>query len=143
MTLTGESEAALATIRDYYISLRMLTTEKGTGGSMEVVLTGLNDDRVVAKALELVDERFRAVASLQEIIVEMYEYDPTISVRTEIERRGWRIVEFEFSCNDDAADDGDGFDIDNRAMLKEGGGQGRALVVGNLTQVMEKLSLVD
>jgi hypothetical protein len=132
MTLGGESEAALAAIRDHCPNLRTITTTRGSGDWMEIKLTRLKDDGAVAKALDLIDERFRAVASLPEIMVELDEGNRTSPIRTEMRRRGWRIVELKPDSNgfwlfDDDWDEDQAenyFDINNHAILEEGGGQG-------------------
>ncbi|PQE19292.1 hypothetical protein CJF31_00009366 [Rutstroemia sp. NJR-2017a BVV2] len=99
VTFEDESEAALAAIRDYCTSLRTLTAVRESVSTMEETLLVHNQYRkgyeMPMMALQLADERFRAVASLQEIIIELDEGIPPTYLRTEMKRRGWRIVEFE------------------------------------------------
>lgn len=95
---------------------------------MEFWLDALDKLKIVTEALKLVDTHFRAISSLQEIIVEVYEDGPSDHIRRKMESHGWTIstteyVEEEccsmsFSDNeygDSGYDDynGDDYDIDN------------------------------
>ena len=58
---------------------------------MEVRLEALDYPKIVAEGLALVDARFRAISSLQEIIVEVYEDGPSDYIRREMKNHGWTI----------------------------------------------------
>ena len=96
---------------------------------MEVKLDTLDHPKIVAKALALVNARFRAISSLQEIIVEVYEDGPSGYIRREMKNQGWTISateyveesDFDRSFSDVEDDDyrydddsgGDDYDIDD------------------------------
>lgn len=63
---------------------------------MEVKLDALDHPKIVAEALALVDARFRAFSSLQEIIVEVYEDGPSNHIRREMKNHGWTISATEY-----------------------------------------------
>jgi hypothetical protein len=63
---------------------------------MEVKLYALDHLKIVAEALALVDTRFRAISSLQEIIVEVYEDGRSNHVRNEMKNHGWKISAVEY-----------------------------------------------
>jgi hypothetical protein len=51
----------------------------------------LDNLKIITEALTLVNTRFRAMSSLQEIIVEVYEDGPSAYLRRQIESHGWTI----------------------------------------------------
>lgn len=59
--------------------------------ALELKLDALGSPRIVAKALALVDARLRIISSIQEIIVQVYEDDPSGDIKTKMERFGWAI----------------------------------------------------
>ena len=133
ITLEDDSFAILANIQSCCTSLRALTTSPDSTNAMELRLDALDSPKVVAEALKLADTHFRAISSLQEIIVNVYEDGPSDYIRRKMESHGWTIsiaecVEEEdfnrslsdFGCGgygyDRRGDDGDGddsYDIDN------------------------------
>lgn len=58
---------------------------------MELKLHALDSPKIVAQAIALVNARFRAISSLQEIIVEAYEDGPSDHIRREMKSHGWTI----------------------------------------------------
>jgi len=58
---------------------------------MELKLDALDHLKIVAEALALVDASFRAISSLQGIIVEVYEDGPSNHIRRKMESHGWTI----------------------------------------------------
>jgi hypothetical protein len=60
---------------------------------MVLKLDALASPQVVAEALTLVDARFRAISSLQEIIVEVYEDGPSDNIRREMKNHGPYVLE--------------------------------------------------
>lgn len=63
---------------------------------MEVKLDALDHPKIIAEALALVDARFRAFSSLQEIIVEVYEDGLSDHIRREMKNHGWTISATEY-----------------------------------------------
>ena len=63
---------------------------------MELRLDNLDHYEIAAEALRLVDIRFRAISSLQEIILEMYEEGPSDYFRKEMKAHGWTICTTEY-----------------------------------------------
>ncbi|KAM0796797.1 hypothetical protein BDR22DRAFT_811593 [Usnea florida] len=49
------------------------------------------EPKVVTEAFELVNTHFRAISSLQEIIIEMHEKGPSDHIQKEMEGCGWKI----------------------------------------------------
>jgi hypothetical protein len=87
---------------------------------MESKLDSFVNPRIVAKALALVDAQFRAISSVQEIIVEVYDDGPSSDTRRKMESQGWTITAVErveeLDCDrslDDFEDDDDEYDIDD------------------------------
>jgi len=112
--------------------LSTLTTSLYSTSTIELRLDALDNPKVVTEALKLVNTHFRAISSLQEIIVEVYKDGPSDHIRRKIESHGWTISiteyveeedfdrsfsDFEYddygydSGGDD--DDNDTYDIDN------------------------------
>ena len=58
---------------------------------MQLRLGALDNPKVVTEALKLVNTHFRAISSLQKIVVEVYEDGPSDHIRREMESHGWTI----------------------------------------------------
>ena len=71
--------------------LSTLTTSPYSTNTVVLNLDALTTPQVVTKALTLVDARLRAISSLQNIIVEMYEGGPSDHTIREVKSRGWII----------------------------------------------------
>jgi len=63
---------------------------------MERKLDALDNPKLVAEALSLVDTRLRAILSLQEIIVEVYKDGLSDHIRKEMQSHGWTISATEY-----------------------------------------------
>ncbi|TVY53851.1 hypothetical protein LCER1_G007624 [Lachnellula cervina] len=91
-------------------------------------LDTLDYPKIVTEALTLVNTRFRAILSLQDIIIQVYEDGPSEYIKREMENLGWTVStteyvdewgsEISFGEDDcgwddhDDDDDGDSYDID-------------------------------
>ncbi len=130
VTLEDDSVGILANIQSGCANLSTLTTSLYSKNAMELRLDALDNPKVVTEALKLVNTHFRAISSLQGIIVEVYEDGPSGHMRRQIESHGWtiRITEYveeedfdrSFSDFEDddygydsGRDDDDNYDIDN------------------------------
>ena len=129
VTLEDDSVGILANIQGSCTSLSKITTSLHSTNTMELRLDALDSPKIVSEALKLVNTRFRAISSLQEIIVEVYEHGPSGHIRREMESHGWIInttedmeeEEFDRSYSDFEYDDygyeddnlDDDYDIDN------------------------------
>lgn len=97
---------------------------------MELRLDALDNPKIVTKTLKLINTHFRAISSLQEIIVDVYKDDPSGHMRRQIESHEWtiRITKYVKEENfdrsfsdfeddnygyDSGRDDDDNYDIDN------------------------------
>ncbi len=132
VTLEDDSISIFANIQSSCVNLSTLTTCIDSTNATELRLDALDHPTIVTEALELVDTRFRAISSLQEIIVEVYEDGPSDYIRRKMESHGWTINAIEnvddiednwgddYDCNDGYDDDSrnddpsdDEYDIDN------------------------------
>jgi hypothetical protein len=121
VTLEDDSLRILAKIQSDCTNLSTLTTSLGSTNSIELRLDELDHPKIVSEALALVDARFRAISSLREIIVEVYENGPSGHIRREMKRHGWTIdatenveeqgsdisfgIEYDYPSFDDTWDD--------------------------------------
>lgn len=96
ITFEDDSVRILAKIQSNCTNLVKLTTSLHSTNAMEVRLEALDYPKIVAEGLALVDARFRAISSLQEIIVEVYEDGPSDYIRREMKNHGWTIREIEY-----------------------------------------------
>ena len=131
VTLEDDSVGILANVQSGCANLRTLATSLDSTNAMEIRLDALDNPKVVTEALKLVNTHFRAISSLQEIIVEVYDDGPSDHIRRKMESHGWTISttecveedldrsfsDFESDVNgydtggDD--DDSDDYDVDN------------------------------
>jgi hypothetical protein len=91
ITLEDESDRILAKIQRSCPKLRTLKTSLFSTNAMELRLDAQDTNKIFSEALRLVDTRFRACSSLQEIIVEAYEDDLCDYLRTEMKNCGWTV----------------------------------------------------
>lgn len=96
VTLEDDSDRILAKIQSDCTTLSTLTTSLDSTNDMELRLDALDNYNIVAKALAVVDTRFKAILSLQEIIVEVYEDGPSGHIRREMKSHGWTISAIEY-----------------------------------------------
>jgi len=96
VTLEEGSDGILANIQSSCANLRTLTTSLSSTHAMELRLDALDNPKIVIEALMLVNTRFRAILSLQDIIIEVYEDGPSGYMRRKMENHGWtvRITEY-------------------------------------------------
>jgi len=103
----------LAKIRSDCTNLSTITTSLGSTNAMALELDALDKPHIVAEALALVDTHFRAITSLQQIIVKVYEDGPSAALRRVMESHGWtsnvteQADEFRFICGNEDDDDDD------------------------------------
>jgi len=91
ITLEDDSDFILATIQSDCPNLQTLKTSLGSTNAMELRLDAQDTPKILGEALKLVDTRFRASSSLQEITVEAYEDAPSDQLRREMRDCGWKI----------------------------------------------------
>jgi hypothetical protein len=91
VALEDDSVRILAKIQSDCTNLSTLITSLGSTNVMELKLDALDHLKIVAEALALVDASFRAISSLQGIIVEVYEDGPSNHIRRKMESHGWII----------------------------------------------------
>jgi len=96
VTLEEGSDSILENIQSGCANLRTLTTSLSSTHAMELRLDALDNHKIVTEALTLVNTRFRAVSSLQDIIVEVYEDGPSDYIRRKIENHGWTVNTTEY-----------------------------------------------
>ncbi|KAJ5138967.1 uncharacterized protein N7515_003815 [Penicillium bovifimosum] len=88
VSLHDASLRMLEIIQAKCTNLRTLTTLAETTYQMEAELESF-DSKVCDKALGLVAAHFRTIASLQKIVVEVYEEGPSLDIRKKMESLGW------------------------------------------------------
>lgn len=129
VALEDNSVRILAKIQSDCTNLSTLTTSLSSTNAMEHRLDALDNLTVVSQAFRLLDTRFRAISSLQEIVVEVYKDGPSDYIRREMKSYGWKISATEYvedfvsdwsfedddyRYDDDDDDDGDDdYDVDN------------------------------
>lgn len=91
VTLEEDSVSILANMQSGCANFSTLTTSLYSTNAMELRLDALDNPKVVIEALKLVNTHFRAILSLQEIIVEVYEDGPSDHIRRKMESHGWTI----------------------------------------------------
>jgi hypothetical protein len=117
VTLEEDSDGILANIQSSCANLRILTTSLSSTHAMELRLDALDYPKIVNEALTLVNTRFRAISSLQDIIVEVYEDGPSGDIRRKMDNHGWKISTSEYvkdwSTNSIFGDEDDGWGHDH------------------------------
>lgn len=58
---------------------------------MEYQLDSFDSPKICAKALALVDARFRKISSLQVVVIEVYGEGPSSDIRRKMESQGWKL----------------------------------------------------
>lgn len=96
ITLEDNSSRVLAKIQSHCTRLATLGTSFNSSNNAELELDGLDNHDIAAQALALVNERFRGISSLQNIIVEMWKTGPSESIRNEMKNHGWTFDTMEF-----------------------------------------------
>jgi hypothetical protein len=111
VTLQKDSIRALELICDRCTNLAILETSLQTTAAVELSIDSLDNPRAAAEALALVDTLFKAISSLKEIIVNVYDEAPSLYLRDKMRGYGWTITEWEaLESIRDFGSDFDGFD---------------------------------
>lgn len=92
VTIDERSDSILANIQSSCANLSALTTTLYSTNTMELRLDHLDHPKVATAALKLVDTRFRAISSITEIILEVYEDGPSDHLRRSMESYGWTLI---------------------------------------------------
>ncbi|KAF7590108.1 hypothetical protein BBP40_003264 [Aspergillus hancockii] len=116
-----DSCRTLEKIQSGFTNLRTLATSPRSKGGLEPRLGPNGGPEIVTEVLAEIDAHFRAISSLQEIIVEVYKDGISDFTRMEMESHGWviRVVEGEWderSWGDFEDDDrfySDDYDVDD------------------------------
>ena len=91
ITLEDHSARLLANIQRSCANLRTVRTSLQSTTAMEYRLDKLDHLRVATEALKMVDTKFKAMPSLPEIIVEVYEDGPSDYIRRKMTEYGWTM----------------------------------------------------
>ena len=89
--LDKDDVGILAKIQSSCANVTALTVSPYSTEAMGSMIEEQKEPKVVTEALELVNTHFRAISSLQEIIIEMYEKGPSDHIQKEMEGCGWKI----------------------------------------------------
>ncbi|KAF7889782.1 uncharacterized protein EAF02_002197 [Botrytis sinoallii] len=95
----------LSKIQNDCTSLIALETDLESTNAWQTTLDELDNLNIVAEALAIVDSHFRAIPSLQNITVNLYEEGPGDYIRREMMSHGWTINTTENPQSDDDAND--------------------------------------
>ena len=140
VTLEGDSDGVLTNIQSSCANLRTFTTSLTSTYAMDLIimLSIVDNAKIVTEVLPLANTRLRAISSLQDIIVEVYEDITSDDMRRKMENDGWTIstiIDFDeerarlqdfrrirvcpgsnryhFRDEEEEEDDDDAYDIDN------------------------------
>ena len=89
--LDNDDIGILAKIQSSCANVTTLTISPYSTDAMGTMIEEQKEPKVVTEALELVNTHFRAISSLQEIIIEMHEKGPSDHIQKEMEGCGWKI----------------------------------------------------
>jgi hypothetical protein len=92
-----DSIRTLELIRLNCPNITTLETSLETTTAMEVAIDALDSPRVATKVLALVDAHFKAISSLKEVIVNVYDEPPNDDLRKKIRDYAWTIKVTEHS----------------------------------------------
>jgi hypothetical protein len=90
-TLEEDSIHMLARIQNDCTNLITLRTSLDSTDTAAFELDALDSPKAVVDMLALVDARFRAISSLREVIVEVYEDSVSAHIIDEMKSRGWTV----------------------------------------------------
>lgn len=86
-------DGILPTIQNGCANITTLSTSRYITYPIHDLFNSLDDPEIVAEALAVIDTHFRDFfPSLKDIIIEVYENDPSDFMRKQIENYGWIIV---------------------------------------------------
>lgn len=108
-SLEEGSLRTLGKIQSYCTNLISLTTTASTTYIMECQLDSFDSPVICCKALALVAAKFRAITSLQGIVVEVYEEGPSSDIRRKMQSHGWTLKVVE-PVEEEEWDEGRGWD---------------------------------
>jgi hypothetical protein len=91
VTLEEDSIRTLELIRDNCTNIATLETSLQTTTTVELAIDALDSPRAAAEVLALVDARFKAISSLNEVIVNVYDETPSDDLRKKMSNYGWTI----------------------------------------------------
>jgi hypothetical protein len=91
VTLEDDSLHILAKIQSVCTNLSTLATTLYSTDAVTLELDALDNPNIVVQALAHVNAHFRAILSLQEIVVEIYEERPSAHTRKTMENLGWNL----------------------------------------------------
>lgn len=110
VTLEEDSITILSSIHSSCVNLSTFTTTLYSTNAMENRLENLDNYQVASEALSLVDTRFRAISSLREIILQVYEDSVGGGIRNRMKSLGWTISIMGYAQEDDWSDRYDDYD---------------------------------
>jgi hypothetical protein len=90
-SLDSNSVRILKKLQTNCVKLRTLTTSPHDTNDLGEGLRALDSPKDVCEAFKLVNARFKAFSSLQEVIVEIYEDGLSEDIRQEMKALGWTI----------------------------------------------------
>lgn len=91
ITLQEDGTRTLDLIRDKCQNIVTLETTLHTSNAMEIRLDEFDSPRAVDQALALVDVRLKAIPSLQELLVHVYDEPVNLALREKMRNYGWII----------------------------------------------------
>ncbi|QKX61717.1 uncharacterized protein TRUGW13939_08872 [Talaromyces rugulosus] len=91
LTFEDDSSQILTKIQSDCTALKTLMFTPFNTHTMGLELDAIESPEIVTKALSMIDARFRGIASLKEVILEVYEDAPILDIRERIESQGWTI----------------------------------------------------
>ena len=99
VTLQEDSIRTLELVRNNCTNIATLEMSLQTTTAMEFAIDALDSPRTAAEALVLVNARFKAISSLKEVIVNVYDETPSDDLRKKIRGCGWiiKVTELEES----------------------------------------------
>lgn len=104
VTIEESDSSLLAILQSSCANLSTLTTALDSTNEVALKLDALDHPKLITEALKLVNDRFRAIAPLQAIVVEVYENGPSEYIVREMKSNGWTVKEIEYI--EEASSDG-------------------------------------
>jgi len=103
VTLEEDSISILSSIQSNCLNLSTLTTSLYSTHDAELRLDRLDNYKVANEVLELINSRFKAISSLQDIILNVFFDGPSDHIRGRMKSHGWTIstTEYEEEEEDD------------------------------------------
>lgn len=92
VSLTKDSALTMALIQSRCTGLKCLIAAPHDTESMEYKLDWFDNPKICDRALAMVDAHFRAIPSLREIIIEVYEHGPSSYIRKNMKNLRWTLV---------------------------------------------------